>query len=196
MREIAIGDPLSQLKKPNQYDPSFIDFLKSCLVRDSKSRLSAEDILKTNKKFFSLVKDKKYIKDNLLSGVPTVQERVKINLPYLFLIYFSLFYYFLKKFKLFFFQFDKGISYIPIEPEEKDNNENFVNWNFDIQEIDSTNEINETDEKPNMSDSVSNTTSQYNKDKYETKTKTNGTAYIDKFKGMFSEDEAQLLNGL
>jgi hypothetical protein len=80
MREIAVGDPLSQLKNPNQYDPCFVDFLKSCLVRDSKSRLNAENILKTNKKFFSLAKDKKYIKENLLVGVPSVQERVIIFL--------------------------------------------------------------------------------------------------------------------
>lgn len=86
MREIAFGDPLSQLKNPNKYDPSFIDFVKSCLIKDPKSRPNAEEILRMNKKFFALAKDKSYIKENLLKGVPTVEERVKIIFNFLFLV--------------------------------------------------------------------------------------------------------------
>jgi serine/threonine protein kinase len=76
MREVVFADPMTQLKNQQQYNPAFIEFLKSCLVKDPKTRPNAEDVLKLNKKFFALAKDKKYIKENLLKGVPTVEERV------------------------------------------------------------------------------------------------------------------------
>ena len=76
MREIAFSDPITQLKHPNDYDPSFLEFVRSCLIKDPKARPNAENVLKMNKKFFALAKDKKYVKDTLLKGVPTVEERV------------------------------------------------------------------------------------------------------------------------
>ena len=80
MREIAFADPMSQVKHQNDYDPSLIEFIKSCLIKDPKCRPNAENVLKMNKKFFALAKDKKYIKENLLKGVPNVEERVIIYL--------------------------------------------------------------------------------------------------------------------
>ena len=76
MREVVFADPMTQLKNPQQYNQAFIEFLKSCLVKDPKARSNAESVLKENKKFFALAKDEKYIKENLLKGVPTVEERV------------------------------------------------------------------------------------------------------------------------
>jgi len=78
MREIAFEDPMTQMKHPKEYDPLLVDFIKSCLVKDPKLRPNAENVLKINKKFFSLAKDRKYIKENLLKNVPSVQERVNI----------------------------------------------------------------------------------------------------------------------
>jgi hypothetical protein len=76
MRQIVLGDPLSCLKHPEEFDPSFLDFVKSCLVKDPKDRPNAEQVLLKNQKFFSFARDRKYIKDNLLKGVPDVKERV------------------------------------------------------------------------------------------------------------------------
>jgi hypothetical protein len=76
MREIAFEDPMKQLKNQKDYDPSFIEYVRSCLIKDPKERPNAENVLKMNKKFFALAKDNKYIKEHLLKGVPTVQERV------------------------------------------------------------------------------------------------------------------------
>jgi hypothetical protein len=77
MREIAFGDAMNQLKNQNSYDSSFIEFVKSCLIKDPKLRPNAEEILNKNKNFFAHAKDKIYIKSTLLQGIPTVQERVR-----------------------------------------------------------------------------------------------------------------------
>ncbi len=45
--------------------------------KDPKSRPTAEMVLNKNKEFFNKAKDKTYLIENLLKGVPTVQERVK-----------------------------------------------------------------------------------------------------------------------
>ena len=76
MREIAFGEAINQLKNQNNYDPSFIEFVKSCLIKDPKIRPRAEDILNKNKSFFAFAKDKTFIKNTLLQGIPTVEERV------------------------------------------------------------------------------------------------------------------------
>jgi hypothetical protein len=78
MREIALGDTLTQLKNPNSYHPSFVEFVKSCLIKDPKLRPNAEEVLKINKKFFSLAKDKEHIRHTLLKDVPDLQKRVRI----------------------------------------------------------------------------------------------------------------------
>jgi serine/threonine protein kinase len=65
------------------WDQSFIDFISSCLVKDPKLRPNAEQILEINKKFFAKAKDKTFLAQTLLKGVPTIQERVRK----LFLIY-------------------------------------------------------------------------------------------------------------
>ncbi len=80
MREIVFGDPVSCVKHPEEFDPSFIAFVKSCLVKDPKMRPNAEEVLQRNEKFFSLARDKNYIRENLLKNVPTVQERVSNNI--------------------------------------------------------------------------------------------------------------------
>ena len=75
MRKIKFEEPPT-LKNPENYDPSFIEFIKSCLIKDPKLRPTAEEILKNNEKFFSFAKDKDYLKDNLLKGLPTLEKRV------------------------------------------------------------------------------------------------------------------------
>lgn len=76
MREIKFDKAPPSLKSASQWDSSFVEFVNSCLIKDPKLRPDAESVLKINKKFFALVKDKKYLKDNLLKNVPPVQERV------------------------------------------------------------------------------------------------------------------------
>lgn len=75
MRKIKF-DEAPTLKDPSAWDSSFIDFIKYCLVKDPKARPDADMVLKNNKKFLSKAKNKSYIAETLLKGVPTVQERV------------------------------------------------------------------------------------------------------------------------
>ena len=65
------------------WSQEFKDFVKSCLIKDPRKRPSAAEILQMNKKFFEKAKDKNYILQTILSGVPTIQERVKFYIIYL-----------------------------------------------------------------------------------------------------------------
>ncbi len=78
MRQIAFGDAINQLKNPNSYESSFVDFVKSCLIKDREARPNAEEVLNKNKEFFKHAKGKDFIKATLLKNIPTVQERVNI----------------------------------------------------------------------------------------------------------------------
>jgi serine/threonine-protein kinase OSR1/STK39 len=80
MRKILFEEPCN-LKNSENYDPSFIGFIKSCLVKDPLFRPSIDEILIKNEKFFSFAKNKEYLKENLLKGIPTLEKRV-----YLFLL--------------------------------------------------------------------------------------------------------------
>lgn len=75
MRKIKFEDSPT-LKNPENWHPSFSEFIKSCLTKDPKLRPSAEEILRNNKEFFKFAKDKEYLKENLLKGVPTLEKRV------------------------------------------------------------------------------------------------------------------------
>ena len=75
MRKIKFEDSPT-LKNPDNLDPSFSEFIKSCLIKDPKLRPTAEEILKNNQKFFSFAKDKEFLKENLIKGVPTLEKRV------------------------------------------------------------------------------------------------------------------------
>lgn len=85
MREIKFGEPPT-LKNPENYDKSFHDFIKSCLIKDPKLRPTVDEIFKNNKKFFSFAKDKEFLKNNLLKEFPTLEKRVKKKLKYLLII--------------------------------------------------------------------------------------------------------------
>lgn len=76
MRLIKFEDPPT-LKYPAQWDPSFVEFIKKCLVKDAKYRPTAVEILEENKIFFSFAKDKNYLRENLLKGIPAVENRVR-----------------------------------------------------------------------------------------------------------------------
>ncbi len=78
MREIKFDNAPPSLKSANKWDTLFIDFVNSCLIKDPKMRPDAEAVLKLNKKFFALSKDKSYLRDTLLKNIPSVQERVII----------------------------------------------------------------------------------------------------------------------
>lgn len=78
MRKITFEEPCT-LKNPEKFDPSFSEFIKSCLTKDPKIRPSAEEIMKNNEKFFSFAKDKNYLKDNFLKGIPTLEKRVLLK---------------------------------------------------------------------------------------------------------------------
>lgn len=75
MRKIKFEDPPT-LKNPNLWDVSFSEFIKYCLIKDPKMRPSADEILHNNAKFFSFAKDKEYLREHLLKGVPTLEKRV------------------------------------------------------------------------------------------------------------------------
>ncbi len=77
MRKIKFDDPPT-LKYPNQWDASFAEFIKSCLIKDPKLRPTAEEVLNNNQKFFSFAKDKEYLKEHLIKGVPTLEKRVTL----------------------------------------------------------------------------------------------------------------------
>lgn len=75
MKKICFEDP-PRLKNESQWDPLFIDFVKQCMVKDPQLRPDAEKLLQNNNKFFSLAKGKASIKESLLKGVPSVEDRV------------------------------------------------------------------------------------------------------------------------
>ena len=77
MRKIQLGEPQT-LKDPKKWEPSFVEFIKSCLVKDPSHRPDVETLIKNNKKFFSKVKKNDYIKAKLLKGVPSVLDRVYV----------------------------------------------------------------------------------------------------------------------
>jgi serine/threonine-protein kinase OSR1/STK39 len=81
MRKIKFEEPPT-LKNPENFDPSFHEFIKSCLIKDPKLRPTAEEILKNNKNFFSFAKDKDYLREHLLKGIPTLEKRVITSLNY------------------------------------------------------------------------------------------------------------------
>jgi len=77
MRKIKFEEPPT-LKNPTQWDPTFVEFIKCCLIKDPKLRPTAEEVLNNNSKFFSFARDKEYIKEHLIKGVPTLEKRVNI----------------------------------------------------------------------------------------------------------------------
>ena len=81
MRKIQLGEPQS-LKEPEKWDQCFVDFIKSCLVKDPAKRPDVETLVKNNKKFLMKAKNNEYIKTRLLKGVPSVLERVLFRLIY------------------------------------------------------------------------------------------------------------------
>jgi len=77
MRKIKFEDPPTP-KNPTQWDPSFAEFIKTCLIKDPKTRPTAEEVLNINQKFFSFAKDKEFLKEHLIRGVPTLEKRVTL----------------------------------------------------------------------------------------------------------------------
>lgn len=75
MRKIKF-DESPILKDAQKWDHHFIEFIKSCLIKDPSKRHTADELIKINKKFFSKAKNKSYLVETLLKGIPTVQERV------------------------------------------------------------------------------------------------------------------------
>lgn len=75
MRKIKFEDSPT-LKNPENWDICFSEFIKSCLTKDPKLRPTADEVLRNNKKFFEYAKDKEYLKEHLLKGVPSLEKRV------------------------------------------------------------------------------------------------------------------------
>ena len=83
IKKVQYDDPPS-LKDPSKWDPLFIDFIKSCLVKDPLQRPTAKELLIKNKAWFDLkAKDYDYLKKNLLQGVSSVIDRYK-NIKFTF----------------------------------------------------------------------------------------------------------------
>jgi len=59
------------------WDEHFHEFIAACLVKDPAERLSAEELLREFKVFFSKAKGKDYIKEKLLKGIDIIQLKVK-----------------------------------------------------------------------------------------------------------------------
>lgn len=134
MKKISNDDPPC-LKDAHKWDPSFVDFIKSCLVKDPRLRPDAENVIKINKKFFSLAKNKQYLKENLLKDVPTVHDRVIFTIINIFLNLFKI---------------GKNVR-LP-DQEEIKKEEDQIEWNFDG--------INDTDINlsiPNSNSTIGNT---------------------------------------
>lgn len=77
IRKVQLEEPPT-LKDPSKWDPLFLKFIKTCLIKNPHKRPEAKEILELNKKFFEKAKDKNYLKDTLLKGVPSVKERVSL----------------------------------------------------------------------------------------------------------------------
>lgn len=75
IRKVQLEEP-PKLKDPLKWDPLFINFIKSCLVKNPQKRPTAAELLEANKEFFLKAKDNQYLKETLLKGVPSVKERV------------------------------------------------------------------------------------------------------------------------
>jgi serine/threonine protein kinase len=76
MDKVKLPDEGFKLKNPKEWSKEFVDFVNYCLNKDPDHRPTAEMALKANKKFLSKAKDSKYLAENLLKGIPTLQERV------------------------------------------------------------------------------------------------------------------------
>jgi hypothetical protein len=109
LEKIKYGEGF-HLKNPNDWDPSFVEFINFCLNKDPRNRPSADLVLKQNKAFFSKAKDKTYLAGGLLKGIPTLHERVSKC--------------------VFYPQFSK-FNELEDSNELIDDND-YVDWNFDI----------------------------------------------------------------
>ena len=76
LRKIQFEDPPT-LKDPSKWDPLFVSFIKSCLVKNPKNRPTAKELLEKHAKFFEKVKDANYLEGTLLKGVPSLKKRVR-----------------------------------------------------------------------------------------------------------------------
>ncbi len=76
IRKVQLEEP-PKLKDPTKWDTLFINFIKSCLVKNPQKRPTASELLEANKEFLSKAKDNQYLRDTLLKGVPSVKERVR-----------------------------------------------------------------------------------------------------------------------
>jgi serine/threonine protein kinase len=137
MRQIVNGEPFNQLKNQSSWDEYYLAFVKACLEKDPKKRLNAENLLKNHSKFFNLAKDKKYIRENLLASVPSVEERVSFYLTD--------------------FKFEKGIVYYQNEKEEILEGDNSIQWNFDLNESDIRSDFNFNQTEKNLTTALVDT---------------------------------------
>lgn len=78
LRKIQFEDP-PNLKDFTKWDPLFINFIKSCLIKNPKNRPSARELLNMHSKYFEKIQDKNYLQLTLLKGVPVLKDRVTNN---------------------------------------------------------------------------------------------------------------------
>jgi serine/threonine-protein kinase OSR1/STK39 len=100
-----MAGPIPTLNDKYKWSEEFINFVKSCLVKDPEKRPTAVEILEKNKKFFDKAKDKNYLLENILKGCQTIQERFPQH-----------------------FQEKKKDE----EDKNQKNDEVKINWNFDV----------------------------------------------------------------
>lgn len=58
-----------------KWDPSFRDFVNSCLQKDPSKRPNIEDLFRNNKKFFAMAKNTAFLKQHFLRELGEVYLR-------------------------------------------------------------------------------------------------------------------------
>lgn len=65
-----------EMDSSEAWDPSFREIINSCLKRDPKERPTADQLLR--KRFFSKARDANYIREQLLTSLPPLENRTKV----------------------------------------------------------------------------------------------------------------------
>lgn len=75
LRKIQFEESPS-LKDQSKWGKPFINFIKSCLIKNPHNRPSASQLLSDHKELFEKTQSPDYLMSTLLNGVPNVLERV------------------------------------------------------------------------------------------------------------------------
>lgn len=80
-KQLVEGNVPELIDRTHKWSQEFKDMVKSCLVKNPKERPTAKEVLEKNAVFFSKAKDRKYILETVLKGIPRIQERYPLLNP-------------------------------------------------------------------------------------------------------------------